>query len=341
MKRCWGFLIIIVYFKIQADELLKFLHHTGKDSDKLVIYLRTSRDITRSVERGADGMMDALFIIPSTIIPADMQSMVHAIPGKKKEYALTMAQKADGLHIRLRYNPEKFVYLLETFRAIREQFGIILSIARNTPFQVAKKKGVVLDFGHGGDDPGAVAHGIQEKDITRQIGHNVAQLLRRKNIPVYLTRSADQTVPLDARTAFANSALADLFVSIHANAAGNKNAQGIETFCAHPQLLTCAAGACGSEYAKKTHTNGMQGCVLAQHIHKRVVEKAGIHNPLVKDRTVKYAISQVLAGVQIPAVLIELGFVSNNLEAALLSNAVYQQQLAEGIFDGIMQYLGN
>lgn len=157
-----------------------------------------------------------------------------------------------------------------------------------------------------------------------------------------LTRSNDTTLSLKERIVFANKVKADLFVSIHANAAPNQAASGVETFGVIP-LSTAYDNA----QLQKIHAPMQR---LVQHrIAKSVDCATAIQNALiasikkvyseVKDRAVKRAPLLVLLGTTMPAALVEVGFVSNMDEAQRLADVQYQQYLAHGITDGISNYL--
>lgn len=209
-----------------------------------------------------------------------------------------------------------------------------------------KKPRIVIDCGHGGSDVGAVGiNGIQEKDITLTIGTQVAQLLQQYNCTPYMTRAGDTTLTFNDRTHRAHAGESDLFISIHANS-GKPSASGVETFYFTPSLckqqssVLCAAA---EKQAMQYHLTqrAQQSEQLARAIQTQVIQEAKNMNPLVADRTVKKAASQVLMGAMVPAVLIEVGFVTNAQEATLLAQMSYQQLIAQGVASGIMKFLHN
>src|SRR5690606_1917179 len=112
-----------------------------------------------------------------------------------------------------------------------EPYRVVIDVARHAPGADRKVSRVVIDPGHGGNDPGALGPtGLREKDVTLAIAHKVAPILARIGIEVALTRDDDRYVTLEERTARANAYGADLFVSIHCNAAENKTRRGIESY---------------------------------------------------------------------------------------------------------------
>jgi N-acetylmuramoyl-L-alanine amidase len=218
----------------------------------------------------------------------------------------------------------------------------------------------VVDPGHGGEKDGAVGvAGTREKDLALQIARRVASHLRRKGGVVYLTRDRDVGVPLAQRAAVANAEGADLFLSIHLNAMPEPQrvaARGVETYF----LSADASDASATAVAARENADRLAGEDLAPHdsvsailqdladadalaessrlayaIHERVVARAG-----TPDRGVKQAPFFVLAGARMPAVLLELGFLSDSREERKLATAAHQEQLARGVAEGIDAWLG-
>ncbi|MCL6457682.1 MAG: N-acetylmuramoyl-L-alanine amidase family protein [Gorillibacterium sp.] len=173
------------------------------------------------------------------------------------------------------------------------------------------KKLVVIDAGHGDHDPGAIGvKGKQEKDFNLAMVLKVEALLKLENIDVILTRNDDTFVTLANRAKIANDLHADAFVSIHANTAPNSTVGGTETYYYHDSSKT-----------------------LANVIHANLVTATGF-----KDRKVKYGDLAVLRETVMPATLLEVGFLSNELEEATLFNEEWQVRVAKGIVAGIKQY---
>jgi N-acetylmuramoyl-L-alanine amidase len=172
---------------------------------------------------------------------------------------------------------------------------------------------VVVDPGHGGPDPGAVGiGGLLEKDIVLDISIQVAQLLEQQGIQAVLTRQNDIDLDLQPRVQLAEQVNASVFVSIHANAINlsRPDINGLETYYYN------------------------SGAELAQFIHSSVLEATGI-----PDRRVRSARFYVLRRTSMPAVLVEVGFVTGQDDAARLSNPTYRRQMATAIVRGIIRYL--
>ena len=173
---------------------------------------------------------------------------------------------------------------------------------------------VVLDAGHGGKDTGAksVRSGV-EKTIVLDTTLRIARLLEAQNVEVILTRSTDKFITLDERSNISNRRKADLFVSIHADSAANRQARGYTVFVA-PESPSKAARALANAIDKR---------MAAMGVSSRGVKKA-------------YKPWRVLMRTKAPAVLIELGFLSNYSDARQLANPAHRQMLARGIAKGIM-----
>lgn len=174
---------------------------------------------------------------------------------------------------------------------------------------------VVIDPGHGGQDPGAVGiGGLREKDVIMPISDEVSRILEKQGIQVIMTRDSDNFVSLDGRTKMANRADADLFVSIHANSMGMKrpDINGLETYYFD------------------------SGRELAQTIHRNILRRLD-----VPDRRVRRARFYVLRKSLMPSVLVEVGFVTGDKDSVKLANPAYRRRMAEAIASGILEYIQN
>ncbi|MCA6622961.1 MAG: N-acetylmuramoyl-L-alanine amidase [Pseudanabaena sp.] len=179
-----------------------------------------------------------------------------------------------------------------------------------------RRRGVIfVDAGHGGRDPGAVANGVQEKDVVLPISLLLGQTLQSMGFTVYYTRTTDVEIDLEPRVEAAERVSADVFVSVHANAiaASNISVNGVETY----------------------HARGsVAGHELARYVHSQIISETGAN-----DRSVKGAGFYVIARTSMPAILVETGFVTNPNEARNLSNPSYQKRMAEAIAKGIDQFM--
>lgn len=196
---------------------------------------------------------------------------------------------------------------------------------------------IVIDAGHGGKDKGAISksYGLYEKDLTLDIALRLAKILRLKGYKIYLTRSSDKFLELQDRPSYANKLKADMFLSIHINAAG-ASASGIETFSLTPsgQNSTNASGKTIADKRKFIgNSNDDWNTLLAHYIQKDMV--SGLS---AEDRGSKRARFVVLQDTKMPAALIECGFISNNSDIRKLSSPVYRQKLANAIANGVFRY---
>jgi N-acetylmuramoyl-L-alanine amidase len=229
----------------------------------------------------------------------------------------------------------------------------------NGQFSLARQLGlgisrIVLDAGHGGHDPGARANGLSEAELVLDVTLRLRALLEKQpGMEVVLTRDRDVFVPLEERTAMANRAGADLFLSIHANASRNPRARGIETyflnFASNPEAEAVAARE-NSASGKSMHSlpEIVRAIALnnkidesrdfADMVQKAMVRRLSAKNRQAKDLGVKQAPFVVLIGAGMPSVLAEISFVTNRTESALLKTGFYRQQIAESLMDAIVRY---
>jgi N-acetylmuramoyl-L-alanine amidase len=172
---------------------------------------------------------------------------------------------------------------------------------------------IVIDPGHGGSDPGTVAGMAYEKDFNLDIAIRLKKLLEDKNINVLMTREDDVYVGTYARPIMANEAGADLFISIHNNSCGNPSVSGTETLC-YPDPKKRA---------------------FALEIQKAVVKELGLPDRGLVEKP-GYIVTRE---AKMPAALVEVAFMSNSNDLSLLKTEEFRQKAAQGIFNGIMNYL--
>ena len=215
---------------------------------------------------------------------------------------------------------------------------------------------IVIDAGHGGHDSGTLGPGgIQEKDVVLDVALRVGKLLhQRLGAEIVYTRSDDTFIPLETRTAIANKAQADLFLSIHANSSQEPSARGVETyylnFTSDPDALDVAA----RENAVSSHSVHQLSDLVRKIALKDKIDEsrefaadvdAGLYaglkkgNPGMKDRGVKKAPFVVLIGAQMPSILAEISFLTNPDDAEQLQEGSYRQRIAESLDAGVEHYL--
>jgi N-acetylmuramoyl-L-alanine amidase len=215
---------------------------------------------------------------------------------------------------------------------------------------------IVIDAGHGGHDPGTIGRGgLQEKDLVLDVAQRVQRMVRDElGAEVIMTRSTDVFIPLEERTAIANSRGADLFLSIHANSSRNPRAKGIETyflnFAADPHAESVAARENAISAATlKDLQNLVKAITLnskidesrdfAASVQEAMVENMKSRDPEVQDRGVHTAPFYVLIGANMPSILAEIAFVSHPDEERLLKEDEHRERIARGLFEGVRTYL--
>lgn len=215
---------------------------------------------------------------------------------------------------------------------------------------------IVLDAGHGGKDPGAMANGIKEKDIVLKIAKLLRPSLERElGCEVLLTRSEDTFLTLEERTAIANTNNADLFISLHLNAHSSVKSNGFETYYLNLTNNSDSMRVAARENATSTHqmsdlqdilsdilknTKVDESSRLARQVHDTVQKgfvKSQVGN--LRGLGVKQAPFYVLLGAQMPAILIEMAFISNKDDAANLNSQEFIEQLTNQIALGIKSYV--
>ncbi len=219
-------------------------------------------------------------------------------------------------------------------------------------------KKIVIDPGHGGKDPGAMGFGLKEKDIVLSIAKKLAPVLRKElGCEVILTRSDDTFISLEERTAIANTQNADLFVSLHINAHPSKKIHGLETYFLNLSTNAEAMRVAARENATSTHQMSdlqdilsdimknskiLESSRLAQQVHDSILTKARhMGYADIKNLGVKQAPFYVLIGAQMPAILIEIAFISNEDDVKNLKNPKFSNMLVKEIASGIRNYVTN
>jgi len=219
-------------------------------------------------------------------------------------------------------------------------------------------KRIIIDPGHGGRDYGAPGRikGVHEKKIVLQIGRKLAKKIRKEiKCEVLMTRKNDKFLTLEERTAIANTKNADLFISIHTNANRDRRVSGIETYFLSPAGDKESILVAARENATSTNNISDLDVILSDLLQNSKINESSrlaayiqesIYKNLrkkgykrVKNKGVKQAPFYVLIGAQMPAVLIETSFISNQRECKRLTNSKYQERLCEGIVVGIKKYI--
>jgi N-acetylmuramoyl-L-alanine amidase len=215
---------------------------------------------------------------------------------------------------------------------------------------------IVVDAGHGGHDCGTLGpDGIQEKEVVLDVALRLGKLLRqRTGADVIYTRDDDTFIPLEQRTAIANKAQADLFISVHANSSSDPTARGVETyylnFTTSPDALEVAAR---ENAVSDQSIHELSGLVKKITLKDKIDESrefaadvdgslyAGLErgNPGMRDRGVKKAPFVVLIGANMPSILAEISFLTNPDDATQLRDPQYRERIAESLYRGVSKYV--
>jgi N-acetylmuramoyl-L-alanine amidase len=217
---------------------------------------------------------------------------------------------------------------------------------------------IVIDAGHGGHDSGTIGPGgLEEKDVVLDVALRLGRLLKQRlGADVIYTRSDDTFIPLETRTAIANQAQADLFISIHANSSPDTDARGVEVY-----YLSFTSSADALEVAARENATSDESIHQLSDLVKKIALQdkisesrefaadvdqslyAGLDqgNPGLKDRGVKKAPFVVLIGANMPSILAEISFLTNPDDAAELRQPRYRQRIAEALYRGVATYVSS
>ncbi len=223
-----------------------------------------------------------------------------------------------------------------------------------------KKMRIVVDPGHGGKDPGALRSRVREKDLNLAVAKELYKLLKKGNFEVKITRDNDTFIALSERSKIANSFKADLFVSIHTNSSKNRSANGFEVYfrsekATDKEAAETAALENEAMQYEEVHYNFVDALLqslakneyinesskLAGYVRNEVYKQPGIGIGVNKNSSVRQANFYVLKGVQSPAILVEMGYISSNKDRGRLTQSGVQKKMAQGIYNGIYNYAKN
>lgn len=211
---------------------------------------------------------------------------------------------------------------------------------------------IMIDAGHGGKDPGARGFGLMEKDVNLHMAFILGKELKKHGFKVLYTRTTDDFLALEERTALANSKKADLFLSVHCNAHTDPGMQGLETYSLNLARTPDAVRVAARENAvSDKNISDLQmiltDLMLTSKIKESVDLARGVHKRgltairgkwSVADHGNREAPFYVLMGAKMPSALLEIGYITNKTEAARLKNDAYLRILARGIADGVLEY---
>jgi len=217
---------------------------------------------------------------------------------------------------------------------------------------------IVIDAGHGGHDSGTLGPGgLQEKDVVLDVALRLGKLLKeRLGASVIYTRSDDTFIPLETRTAIANQAQADLFISVHGNSSPDSDARGVEVY-----YLNFTSSADALEVAARENAVSDESIHQLSDLVKKIALQAKINesrefaadvdqslydglehgNAGLKDRGVKKAPFVVLIGANMPSILAEISFLTNPEDAQELRQGTYRERIAESLYRGVARYVSS
>jgi len=369
----------VTYFKLpQKDGVTKYVYdiHGGVLPEGRGVSHHTFRTI-KSFRLGQNSYTVLRLVIQSKekdLNRHQFQGNVLAIPliaGKKSSFKGSVIEDAEQKHLTLSQEPsdtEKKIVLKkvekkeEAPNVTIQRRDTILEDRRAIHIPRDSRYIIVIDAGHGGKDNGASCCGNKkEKQVTLSVAVKLKNRLEKKGYKVYMTRSDDRFVKLPKRTEFANQKKADIFVSIHANAAPSKDVQnifkGIEVYYLSPAKTERAKKAAKKENAvmfegKDFYTKNAYVSLISREkiveSHKlgldvsyKMLSNINTSYGAVEDGGVKPANFWVLVGAQMPAILVETGYITHPTEGESLMNDFYKDLLAKGISEGISRYLKN
>jgi N-acetylmuramoyl-L-alanine amidase len=271
-------------------------------------------------------------------------------------------QKIGNFYLRIAQNNSKKVRVVIASSkkfivrySIKNNYLIIHLPKQNTTIKHKIGKIIVIDPGHGGKDPGGIGeYGIKEKNIVLPVAKYLKYELNKRGYKVYLTRYTDKFITLKNRTKFANKKHADIFISLHCNISPkHSDVYGVETYFLSPARSSRAKRVAKLENSAIGNLHSTTQNILLNFLNKnRIIDstklsidiqKSLIYNlkkqyQNIRDGGVRPAPFWVLVGTNMPAILIEMGYLSNKMEAKRLNSKTYQKKLAKYIADGIENY---
>jgi N-acetylmuramoyl-L-alanine amidase len=263
------------------------------------------------------------------------------------------------------------LHALRSFNAfvLKEPYRLVIDVFNGKTTDTKRKekeqkgfsgiKRVIIDPGHGGTDPGAIGPGgLREKDVVLSVAKNLGRILIEKyDMEVTYTREKDVFIPLEERTAIANSKKGDLFLSIHTNASRKRKTRGIETYflnwtnnkesmrvAARENKISVVKMERAQDELQKIlkdlerENKKEESMALARSVQDALVEGLSKDYSRIVDLGVKYALFYVLVGAGMPSVLVEISFISNREEEYRLKQMKYREKIAEYIASGVRQY---
>ena len=275
--------------------------------DNIPGYISASytKDATIPEDTGSDNLGDVIGKVTATSLNVRSgPGATYASVGSLTKGKIVTVESLNGSWAKVKYSGGQG-YVSKTYLKLLNQTGSVL-----------KNRIILMDAGHGGKDPGASSQGVTEKSIVIKVAKLVEQKLKSAGATVIMSRTGDTYPSLQDRVALSKSTNTELFVSIHVNAAANKSVTGTETF-----------------YNLSANDNGAESKVLATKIQQEIIKNASMNN-----RGTKEGEFYVIKQMEIPSVLVELGFITNQQDLNKLVNDKYIEIYAQSIFNGIRDY---
>lgn len=311
------------------------------------------------------GLVAALAVLPCAAPPAAADSTLSSVTiARRAYYPLTQVAAKLGMRCRvsgdtcelIAKDNRKLVFTHDKRKAVINGIAVTLDFAavkRGNQFYISvsdyshllnplynksclkgkRPRIIVIDPGHGGKDQGAAGAASLEKHLALSISRRLRDQLRKRGYTVYLIRETDVKVELADRAAKARKLKADIFISIHMNAAKSSQVRGVETYSITPK----GAPSSGDTKASMSYCRGYamtdNSAALAFSVQSEIIRTLKL-----TDRGVKRARFKVLTENTAPSILVECGFISNAADEALLRNSRHQEKLAEAIANGVDKY---
>lgn len=299
---------------ISAKDNITYKYFTLENPDRLVVdaYGISLNEVaspfsmknSKLVQKFRTGLIEKTENSPEgTRLVFELKTKINVVDNKKSDKSLILA-----------LTPDKNNFSSASITNTQTISQIISNSTYTPKYKPSGKYLVVVDPGHGGNDPGAVGpSGTREKDVNLAVSYFLRKILMENGVSVIMARGDDSEIELQPRVDVANNNNADLFVSIHCNALDGNSPMGVETYYRTPQSVD-----------------------FAKAIHKNMVQTLGTPDRRARgDRNLF-----VIRKTSMPSVLVEIGYISNRTEEANLANSDHQKKVAQALYKGIKEYLG-
>ena len=357
-------IVVVLFWSLGSDSdaatVQGIRHWSSERYTRIVIDVDKPVDFTQNRLSNPDRLF---FDLKGCILPKEISATLPIGDSILKD---ARAAQFDKNTVRVVLDLESFesfnvITLQEPFRIIIDVYGKEKAPPSSRPEgqKLAVIKKVLIDPGHGGKDTGAIGPtGLYEKDVVLSVAKKLGSILKeRYNVDILFTRGEDVFIPLEERTAIANSKKVDLFISIHANASPRRAARGIETYILNwtddEEAMRVAARENAISFKKMRKIQGDlqkilsdlardskrdESMRLAHSVHNSLVSTLREDYDEINDLRVKSALFYVLVGAEMPSILAEISFISNHEEEKRLSDDSYRNKIAEAIAKGVVTY---